>query len=757
MTTNETIDSGFALAFAEDGSAEKRNVWGRLICSLLLFFGLGGCLWSVLGLSGSGANLPLLLLIGCVSCVLSCKLPGRWDFAYIVVILALAVLIVAAGSFVIEGGGIAMNQMYAALESYIGRSFPRFLVNDDSNQALCITLFLMIPTGLLAILCGRVAGVAGGWRYVLLPFCIIIWLLALVFEASLPIGCVLALTIAAISLPASRSATLRRTLPNRRAAAWILVLSAVLTSLASVPGLITIRSDGSEAVPLRLSATRKIHSVRYDGGDQTLPEGDFSRIPGFILGEDPALTVNTENSGKYYLRGFVGEVYTGDGWTSLSPGRRAESATMFKWLHERGFYAQNQYALLLNALGVDRQEHSMSITNDGISTAYLYSPYELADNRADAARIGDENLRASGLRGEYEYAITVSGGSISDDELLYAGLITALGLDDPRAVDYLTSETVYREFVYANYLDMADAPREAIERLLTEVEFPDGRISFSDAKMVANTYLATFGYTEKPESGTAGLDVLTYFLEESGVGNSAHFATAAALIFRYMGVPARYVEGYLVTPGSETDENGLVVLHSKDAYAWAEIYRDGIGFVPFEPEFPAIPPLQLLETTPLDSNEDEPPATPPELESMLWLIILLGIFLLLLIVFIILAIRRSLKRSLLKKLFGTENNAESVIRMTTYAIRLLSYAGISRKNGSLYMLCRELETKFGKELSEKYTEVILIQQAALFSGMPIADADRAVTGELLDDITSHMKRQSSIFGRFRLQWYDCVF
>ena len=753
LNTKEYLNTGFSLTFEthDDGG----GVWGRLICALLLFIGLGGCLWSVLGLSGA-VNPLLLLIIGGVSCALSCRLPGKWDFAYIGVILALAVIVIFTGRYVIEGGGIAMNQMYAALESYVGRSFPRFLVNEEANQTLCATLFLIIPTGFLAILCGRVAGASGGGRYVLIPFAAFMWALALAFEAALPIACVIALAIAAISLPASRSARQTRILSSRRASKWILVMSAALTLLAAIPGFIYINADGSASAPLRLSATRRIHSMRYDGENQTLPEGDYSRMPAFVLGEEPALTVAMENEGKLYLRGFVGEVYTGDGWTTLSPKHRAQYAKLFTWLHERGFYAQNQYALLTAALGVDNQDESIQITNDGVSTAYLYAPYELADNNADAARIGDENLHAAGLHGEDAYSITVSGGSISDYELLYAGLLAAFGRDESRAVDYLTSENGYREFVYDSYLDMSHTSRATIERLLSSVEFPDGRVSFSDAKMVVNTYFATFGYTETPEPAPAGQDVLTYFFEESGVGNSVNFATAATMMFRYMGIPARYVEGYLLTPGSETDENGLVILRSKDAYAWAEIYRDGVGFVPFEQEFPAIPPLAALETLPLNDNVDDPPAIPPESLSTLWILIILGILLLLLLAFVILAVRRAVKRRRLQKLVGIDNNAEAVSRMTTYAVHLLTYMGISRENGSLYMLCREIEDRLGGALSEKYTEVISIQQKALFSGKAVADADRALAGELLDDIMAHMKSQSGVIRRAQLRWYSCV-
>lgn len=35
---------------------------------------------------------------------------------------------------------------------------------------------------------------------------------------------------------------------------------------------------------------------------------------------------------------------------------------------------------------------------------------------------------------------------------------------------------------------------------------------------------------------------------ETGKGYDVQFATAATLMFRYYGIPARYAEGYLLTP-----------------------------------------------------------------------------------------------------------------------------------------------------------------------------------------------------------------
>ena len=81
-----------------------------------------------------------------------------------------------------------------------------------------------------------------------------------------------------------------------------------------------------------------------------------------------------------------------------------------------------------------------------------------------------------------------------------------------------------------------------------------------------------------------GADPVWYFLMESRKGYCVHFASAAVLLLRELGVPARYASGY-VARVSDFKKNGDVYVASvKDssAHAWAEIYLDQIGWVPVD-------------------------------------------------------------------------------------------------------------------------------------------------------------------------------
>lgn len=87
-------------------------------------------------------------------------------------------------------------------------------------------------------------------------------------------------------------------------------------------------------------------------------------------------------------------------------------------------------------------------------------------------------------------------------------------------------------------------------------------------------------------------DFAMWFLEAGETGYCVHFATAATVLLRAAGIPARYVEGYLV----EAQAADSVEVGQGNAHAWVEYYLPNVGWV-------------ILEATP----EDGLPVTlPPE-------------------------------------------------------------------------------------------------------------------------------------------------
>ena len=67
-------------------------------------------------------------------------------------------------------------------------------------------------------------------------------------------------------------------------------------------------------------------------------------------------------------------------------------------------------------------------------------------------------------------------------------------------------------------------------------------------------------------------------------GYSVHYATLTTLLLRCCGIPARYVEGYVVTrqQAEALSDGAQLTLTQRAAHAWAEYYLDGVGWIPFD-------------------------------------------------------------------------------------------------------------------------------------------------------------------------------
>jgi hypothetical protein len=71
------------------------------------------------------------------------------------------------------------------------------------------------------------------------------------------------------------------------------------------------------------------------------------------------------------------------------------------------------------------------------------------------------------------------------------------------------------------------------------------------------------------------------FVLEKKRGYCEYFASAAALLLRLEGVPARYVKGFEVKDGSRSGDH--YVVREADAHAWVDVYLPGQGWVEADP------------------------------------------------------------------------------------------------------------------------------------------------------------------------------
>lgn len=89
-------------------------------------------------------------------------------------------------------------------------------------------------------------------------------------------------------------------------------------------------------------------------------------------------------------------------------------------------------------------------------------------------------------------------------------------------------------------------------------------------------------YNLNAEAAPDSADPVSYFLfGPKREGYCDLFASAMVLSAREVGIPARYVTGYYPVTG-EVDERGWYVIRENHAHAWAELYFEGAGWLPFD-------------------------------------------------------------------------------------------------------------------------------------------------------------------------------
>ena len=161
----------------------------------------------------------------------------------------------------------------------------------------------------------------------------------------------------------------------------------------------------------------------------------------------------------------------------------------------------------------------------------------------------------------------------------------------------------YRQAAYTD--EDLEVPNENLEAVAQTVE----KLGFvgKDETMIASLiayYQDEIPYTIQPGRTPNKKDFVNYFLQENKKGYCAHFASAAVLIFRYLGIPARYVEGYAIDYDqmldgqlveeseyedyydgySELGKTALLEIKvtDADAHAWVEVYSPLYGWYPVE-------------------------------------------------------------------------------------------------------------------------------------------------------------------------------
>jgi len=149
----------------------------------------------------------------------------------------------------------------------------------------------------------------------------------------------------------------------------------------------------------------------------------------------------------------------------------------------------------------------------------------------------------------------------------------------PQTIDFENELKERVAYIRETYLGVPKQISEKTYNLAGEITA--GCTNDYDKMVAIIEYLSDYTYTTTPGKIPEGKDVVEYFLFESKQGYCTYFATAAAILGRCVGIPTRYVQGYLLDAG-RVGNFGSYHVKEEQAHAWLEGYIEGVGWLTFE-------------------------------------------------------------------------------------------------------------------------------------------------------------------------------
>lgn len=503
--------------------------------------------WQVLALS-LGISVALRLIGGAKV--------GKWLLVGVLVLLAS--LGVIFHSRVLGGIGCLANDFLENLTALTGRIYLAFSIADDAFVMWGVLSVIAVWEVLVHL------AMRSGKCIFVFPLLLGVYGAVLCGVCKVDLGAAL-IGLGGVLLLCCRSA------PGGRGFAGLptwLSLAAMCAILCFGVAALSEDSDG-----MREQWARTLHTRLYDEPSNSMPEGQLANLGAWDKSDTPALSVTMSAPQKLYLRGCVYETYASDSWSTLSAQKRAEYEDLFYWLHRADFYAQSQIGTA-TAFTTLSDAETLTIENLSACAAHGYYPYALAaSDWLDASRIGDDDFPTCSIVRYYP-------GSVAQWYTLQQTLSSAQ--ERGNISEYLAAEEGYREYVYDVDLQMTSESWAVLNRLFDGADEPMTLSQILD--LIRSTLDGVLTYDETIVTRNGSADFLQYTLEGSASGYSVHYATAATLMLRYFGVPARYVEGYYLS-GAEAaavEADQPILLTENHAHAWAEYYLPGVGFVPFE-------------------------------------------------------------------------------------------------------------------------------------------------------------------------------
>ena len=744
---------------------QKEFQSGRILTAVLAILSCAMLILITTELSGFGGIYSFypMLAAGAFLCIAYAValMYKKQNLFYIGLLFVLFIMVLVFGNQIISSAGAFWNQLGNIYVENTGRMLPVLDVAEGENKT-ALLMFSVFAGGIIALANCFLAEKKAVVLSVIIPGILISGMMWL-NQTEAIVFFVPAIIISVMLLLCGNWE--KRKIKLSALIGWgtIAVIIAAFAMISLNAGFVEQAFDYSK------NFMENRHKEKYETDYSTLPEGDFTNFSEDKKSAHPALVVTAEKPETLYLRGFTGAVFENNSWKEIDNKTLAENKELLYWLNMNEFNPAAQFEAAV--FDEEAEKNTVTVQNIGACSAYIYVPFNLCDGKIlDEDNLFTDSIKADGER-IYTFNV-VSGGAQKITATLDAVKISR----DEAVLDYRKAESAYRDYVTENYLDV---PEEVIKMLGEHWNEVSGSEDLDDIDFEhAQIYTLEFLKKYFPEEGEKPEIELTLSeLEDS----SFQYATVAVMTLRYFGIPARYAEGYVVTEDmfSRTEDGNSVRVDSKSAKAWAEVYQEGLGWIPMELTEGMGELLENLdkENSSQSTNENPDPEEGKELEDepeapteeplpdggymtkIKKAAISTGTVILLMIPLLMLAL--IIRRKIIIKRKEEKFNDSDISNASAWIYGdisvLLEQLGFKRGNGSMYSLKESIYEKFGEEYAESFAKATALNSKAMFSSEKLIEEERANILEFrtktLLEIEENIKRPKRIW----LKWFRCLY
>lgn len=521
--------------------------------------------------------------------VLLSRLSKKHRFVYLISVALLLLVGLFWHKELLAGAYKAVNAFLFSWNHYYGMEIPLFPTSVGTEWEITIFYLATWMCLYLSYLHGKRGSRPGTVLLVMIPI-----LLGLIVGTGpnykafvyMLIGTLLLLTVMPDRRIERNSTAMNITVKNFIMAGgmFLIVVMVYLAVGAKVEGVLSQNHDKMLAYQMTLEENIRNTNLTTP---PTLQNGIITNQKVVYTGKEIfRVTLDKKPDSILYFRGFVGDTYKNGIWHPVDENALLKEMDVWTPTPEKGetrSILNYSYQFQSANIAIDEQT-VMNIGYSDRNENYAYIPY-FADI----------------LEGSLQDKLYVQADSqiirrmTCDSVQMHLVYPQKIEMKIPDHVDYNRLWENYSAYALKHYtlvtadginriIQLADSLRAEGNGALKMSKIGDKAYDKPIAR-VRKELFDTTTYSRNLDAVPIGEDVIENFLFDSKQGYCIHYASAATLLLRSLGVPTRYVEGYAIKPQDfKENDDGTYTAQALDydGHAWAEIYSSVRGWIPVE-------------------------------------------------------------------------------------------------------------------------------------------------------------------------------